>query len=389
MPLVFALALGTALAYWSATTAPGGHGASGAATVGAGQTPTATAGPEEVAVSWAASTLSSGDAVDGYVVARYDVATLTAQTILSACTGTVSATSCVEADVPVGEWVYTVTPVVGTSWQGAESTESAPVVVGGSAPIAAPDDHTVAEDGSLAVPAPGVLANDTSADPLTAVLVTGVAHGTLTLAAGGGFDYVPEADFAGVDSFTYRADDGDDRSDPATVTLTVTAVNDAPVNHVPGAQQTPRNTNRVFSSATHNPLTISDVDAGGATVEVQLTATNGTVTLPVLTGLTFTSGDGTADATMTFRGTIVDINLRLGGAWFTPTTNFTGAASLQVVGRDLGNVGTGGTLSDTDSIAITVNALGIFTANQDIGGPTIPGSSAYSAGTYTISGSGA
>ncbi|HEX7132807.1 MAG TPA: LamG-like jellyroll fold domain-containing protein, partial [Iamia sp.] len=150
------------------------------------------------------------------------------------------------------------------------------------------------------------------------------------------------------------------------------------------------NTNRVFSSATNNPITISDVDAGGATVEVQLTATNGTVTLPVLTGLTFTAGDGTADATMTFRGTIVDINLRLSGAWFTPTTSFTGAASLQVVGRDLGNVGSGGALSDTDSIAITVNALGIFTANQDIGiPPGIAGSSSYSGGTYTVAGSGA
>ena len=53
-------------------------------------------------------------------------------------------------------------------------------------------------------------------------------------------------------------------------------------------------------------------------------------------------------------------------------------------------MGTGGTLTDTDSIAIAVNALGIFTANQDIGiPPGLTGSSSYSNGTYTIVGSGA
>src|SRR5207244_5315809 len=74
-------------------------------------------------------------------------------------------------------------------------------------------------------------------------------------------------------------------------------------------------------------------------------------------GLTFSSGDGTADATMTFTGTTAAINTALNGLSFAPTANFNGAANLQLVTNDQGNTGTGGALSDTDTVAITVNAV--------------------------------
>jgi large repetitive protein len=76
-----------------------------------------------------------------------------------------------------------------------------------------------------------VLANDMDIDedPLTAVLVTAPAHGTLTLNADGGFTYVPQLDFNGSDSFTYRANDGELSSHPATVMITVNPMNDAPL----------------------------------------------------------------------------------------------------------------------------------------------------------------
>ncbi len=51
----------------------------------------------------------------------------------------------------------------------------------------------------------------------------------MTLAADGSFTYTPAADFNGTDSFTYTASDGTAVSNVATVTITVTAVNDAPV----------------------------------------------------------------------------------------------------------------------------------------------------------------
>ena len=99
------------------------------------------------------------------------------------------------------------------------------------APVAAGDAFSTAEDTVLTVPAPGVLGNDSDpdGDPLTAVLVTGPSHGSLTLNANGSFTYTPAADYAGADSFSYRASDGTLTSNVATVTLTVTAVNDAPV----------------------------------------------------------------------------------------------------------------------------------------------------------------
>jgi len=45
----------------------------------------------------------------------------------------------------------------------------------------------------------------------------------------GSFDYVPDPDFTGVDVFTYEVKDPDDLTDQATVTITVSPVNDAPV----------------------------------------------------------------------------------------------------------------------------------------------------------------
>src|SRR5204863_380897 len=60
------------------------------------------------------------------------------------------------------------------------------------APVAANDDnYTTPEDTQLTVSAPGVLANDSDVDgdPLTAMLVTGPTHGTLTLNSDGSFSY--------------------------------------------------------------------------------------------------------------------------------------------------------------------------------------------------------
>ena len=79
----------------------------------------------------------------------------------------------------------------------------------------------------------GVLTNDTDSDsPLVQVktpVVSGPTNGTLSINADGSFVYTPNADFSGVDSFSYLANDGtDDSNVPATVTITVNPVNDAP-----------------------------------------------------------------------------------------------------------------------------------------------------------------
>ncbi|GGZ93170.1 hypothetical protein GCM10010371_61190 [Streptomyces subrutilus] len=83
----------------------------------------------------------------------------------------------------------------------------------------------VGADTPLAVGAPGVLGNDTDPDgsALTASLVTGPAHGTLTLNPNGSFDYQPAGAYVGSDSFTYKATDGTAESNVATVTINVAA----------------------------------------------------------------------------------------------------------------------------------------------------------------------
>jgi hypothetical protein len=56
-----------------------------------------------------------------------------------------------------------------------------------------------------------------------------VSHGSLTLNANGSFAYSPAADYNGSDTFTYKASDGTVFSNVVTVTITVNAVDDAPV----------------------------------------------------------------------------------------------------------------------------------------------------------------
>jgi VCBS repeat-containing protein len=101
------------------------------------------------------------------------------------------------------------------------------------APVAYDDAYSTVEDTTLDEPAAtGVLFNDIDAEgnPLTAHLDTGVTNGTLTLNANGSFSYTPYANYTGTVSFTYHANDGALDSNIATVTITITGVNDAPVN---------------------------------------------------------------------------------------------------------------------------------------------------------------
>src|SRR6185436_17869297 len=91
--------------------------------------------------------------------------------------------------------------------------------------------YSTDEDTALIVASPGVLENDTDLEggTLHAVLVSGPAHGTLTLNADGSFSYTPSANYNGPDSFSYRANDGEADSAAATVAITVRPANDAPV----------------------------------------------------------------------------------------------------------------------------------------------------------------
>lgn len=116
-------------------------------------------------------------------------------------------------------------------------------------PVAADDSYDVAEDGTLRVagiPNPvgrgrGVLFNDRpgpfneTAQTMVAIKLNDPTHGTATLNEDGTLVYTPTLDYNGTDSFTYKVRDngglvlgGYNESNVATVTITVTPVNDPP-----------------------------------------------------------------------------------------------------------------------------------------------------------------
>ncbi|WP_441279814.1 VCBS domain-containing protein [Bradyrhizobium sp. 1200_D9_N1_2] len=247
-----------------------------------------------------------------------------------------------------------------------------------------------------------VLTNDTDVDNTNASLVvsairTGAvegsdtagtlgsslvgAHGTLTLNANGSYTYVVNDSDSAVqalnsgqtitDSFNYAVKDPGNLTDTAVLTVTINGANDAPVNTVPGTQEVVQNTNVTFNGA--KLISISDVDVGAGTETVTLSVAHGTLTLSGTTGLSFTTGDGTTDATMTFSGTAANINNALNGLLYNPTDTFVGADTLTITTTDQGG------LSDSDTVTI----------NQDSPNPgTLTTSSTdvifYASGTNTV-----
>jgi uncharacterized delta-60 repeat protein len=90
-------------------------------------------------------------------------------------------------------------------------------------PVAGDDAYLTAGGTPLTVAPPGVLGNDGDPEgsPLTAVLDTPPASGTLVLAPDGGLTFTPAPGFVGSVTFTYRASDGALSSTPATVLIGV------------------------------------------------------------------------------------------------------------------------------------------------------------------------
>jgi uncharacterized repeat protein (TIGR01451 family) len=161
------------------------------------------------------------------------------------------------------------------------------------------------------------------------------------------------------DSFTFTVADGAGGSiGLTTFAITVNPVNDPPVITAPVGQTVLEDHILYFllppPPSPDNRIVISDPDAGDGPVRVTLAATHGLMTLYGTTGLTFTTGDGTSDATMVFTGTIPAVNMALNGMMFRPTIDYFGAASIEVTVNDQGHTGSGGALEDTATVDITV-----------------------------------
>jgi len=194
----------------------------------------------------------------------------------------------------------------------------------------------------------GLLVNDSDADgnSLIAVIVTNPSNGTVVLNSDGRFTYTPNANFNGTDTFTYKANDGLSFSNVATVTVNVTAVNDAPTATI----QTIAPTEDTTYSGT---LTSSDIDSSAFTYSVVSQGTKGVVTITnKATGaftyvpnanangsdsFTFKVNDGSLDSAA------ATVTVNIGAVNDAPVAN--GSATLDAVNEDIGSVAPGTTVA--------------------------------------------
>jgi VCBS repeat-containing protein len=215
------------------------------------------------------------------------------------------------------------------------------------APAAAADSYSTAEDTALTVTAPGVLGNDSDPDgnALSAAVGSGPSHGSLTLDSDGSLAYTPAANYYGSDSFTYRASDGSLTSNLATVSITVTAVNDAPTVTV-AAGGTCGTNNR---SGTIN-LTVGDVESAAAALTLSADSSNtrlvpsgnvvfaGSGAARTLTASAVDGRTGTATVTVTVSDGqatgSVEVTVRVGG---NGNDTLTGGAGVDLILGQNGN----------------------------------------------------
>ena len=249
-------------------------------------------------------------------------------------------------------------------------------------PLAAVDAYTTTEDVPLVISAPGVLANDSDVenDPLTAVLDTTVASGSLILNSNGSFTYTPDPNFNGTDWFTYQADDGQDVSSVVTVTLTVLSDNDAPIVEAGTGLTTMEGITVTFAGSYTDPSRMLNggetilwdfgdgTTASGTLTPIHTFADNGlyTITLTVTDSLGAAGGDFllvTVNNAPPTLEAIADITITVG-----TTANFAAAYA------DLGHADTHTATVDWDD---GVNEAGVISNNQVSGSHLYPTAGIY------------
>ncbi|WP_232824832.1 Ig-like domain-containing protein, partial [Algibacillus agarilyticus] len=158
--------------------------------------------------------------------------------------------------------------------------------------------------------------------------------------------YTPGADQNGTYTISQTVSDAS-TSDVDNFVITVTNVNDAPVNTLVSNVTTNEDTNYTFTGS--DALSVSDADSAD-TLTVTLASSVGSLTLSGTTSLSFTAGDGSDDSSMVFSGTQNDINTALANLVYTPATNSSATATVTLTTHD-------GTTSDVDNAIINVTAI--------------------------------
>jgi len=154
----------------------------------------------------------------------------------------------------------------------------------------------------------------------------------------------------------------------ATLALSVIPTNDPPIWTVPAGVELQEDTPLDVPG-----LALDDVDAlaeFGATLEVTLSVSHGTLAFRSVPGLTMLAADGDGDGaatatsragdrTLRFRATLPNIAAALRNLRYTPDLDFFGADTLTLLADDRGFTGAGGNppLTDTATVALLVHAV--------------------------------
>lgn len=136
-------------------------------------------------------------------------------------------------------------------------------------------------------------ATDIDRNALSYSIATQPSHGTATL-SGSLTIYTPTANYNGSDSFTVKAYDGTAYSTPATVTMTVNAVNDVPT-------VTNQETNITEDTTTTFGLSTSDVDGNALTVTLYRNTTKGTLNVSGTTATYTPNADYNGDDSFSYQ----------------------------------------------------------------------------------------
>jgi len=177
-----------------------------------------------------------------------------------------------------------------------EATVSIEVVAVNDAPVGNDDSATTDEDTSVTI---DVLSNDSDVegDDLTITNLSTPSNGTVKV-EDGKLLYTPNENFNGTDSFTYTPNDGSTDGNSVTVSITVNAVNDAPVADAKDVELDEDKTLDIAMSG-------SDVDGDDLTFKVKTAPEHGTYEDGTYTpeenyngtdSFTYVANDGTVDS---------------------------------------------------------------------------------------------
>jgi hypothetical protein len=250
------------------------------------------------------------------------------------------------------------------------------------APTASAQSVATNEDTARAITLSG---SDVDGDSLTYSIVSGPANGALSGTAPN-LTYTPAANYNGADSLTFRVSDGSLSSAPATVTLTITSVNDLPTITA-GAAISVTQSQAVTAAAS---ATVSDIETTAAALTVtaqtvpagltisNLSNTNGAITADIAAACNAAAGantvvlrvtdagGATATANLTVNVNAASLNITtqpssqsaLNGASATFSVAATGTGTLAYQWRRGGtNLNDGGNVSGATSATLTINPV--------------------------------